>query len=609
MSNQAGGKPGGTAKRGAKGVVRPAPAGTKRGTRRRSAPGPLPGRMAMVMISVAGAFIVILAQLVNLQVLDAPRLASRAENQHHKTIRLAGERGTITDRNGAILAKNMDVPSISADPSKITKPRATARSLAKVLPVSAKGVEKRLKGKGRHFSWVYRKADPTQAAKVMALKLPGIHQIPESRRFYPKGELLGHILGFAGMDNQGLSGIEQVYNKALQGKKITVVVERDALGRSIMPTDSRYDRPDHGADITLTIDEVIQYHVERELDKAMATTKAKGAQAIVMDPRTGEILAMAVRPKFDPNRAGSFKPEEARNRLITDPYEPGSTMKIFLAATALKEGVVTLEEKIDCENGRMPLRGGAMHDTHAYESLSFEQVLVKSSNIGSAKVGMRLGEDRLYNGLLAFGFGKKTGIELAGESAGLLYPVKRWSGRSLASVAIGQELAVTPIQLVTAAAAVANGGKLMRPYLVKSVKQGQTTTTVHPEARRRVMSKADAADLRRALVGVTEKGGTATQAAIPGYNVAGKTGTAQKADLIRGGYAKGKYVSSFLGMVPAEDPRLVMLVVIDEAQGKYYGGTVAAPVFKAVATPSLQYMGVHPKTDRTITLAANGASL
>jgi cell division protein FtsI (penicillin-binding protein 3) len=604
MSNQAGDKPGGTAKRGAKGAIRPRKVGSGGSTRRRGTSGPLPGRLAIVLISVAGAFAVILAQLVNLQVIDAPRLAIRAENQHHKTIRLAGERGTITDRNGAILAKNMDVPSISADPSKITKPRSTARSLAKVLPVSAKRVEKRLKGKGRHFSWVYRKADPAQAAKVMALKLPGIHQIPESRRFYPKGELLGHILGFAGIDNQGLSGIEQVYNKALQGKKITVVVERDALGRAIMPTDSRYNRPDHGADITLTIDEVIQYHVERELDKAMATTRAKSAQAIVMDPRTGEILAMAVRPKFDPNRAGSFKPEEARNRLITDPYEPGSTMKIFLAATAMTEEVVTLDEEIDCENGRMPLRGGAMHDTHAYGNLSFEQVLVKSSNIGSAKIGMRLGEDRLYNGLLAFGFGKKTGIKLAGESAGLLYPTKRWSGRSLASVSIGQELAVTPIQLITAAAAVANGGKLMRPYLVKAIKEGQSTQLIHPEARRRVMSETDAANLRMALVGVTEKGGTATKGAIPGYNVAGKTGTAQKADLVKGGYAKGKYVSSFLGMVPAENPRLVMLVIIDEAQGKYYGGTVAAPVFTAVATPTLQYLGVHPKTDRTVVLAA-----
>ncbi|MBI5137545.1 MAG: penicillin-binding protein 2 [Nitrospirae bacterium] len=579
---------------------------------RGTAEGPLSGRLILVMVSVVAAFAVVTARLIHLQVLEADRLAARAASQHHKTIRLEGERGTITDRNGAILAKNMDVPSISADPSRIASASRTARTLARVLPVSARSLEKRLRDPKRHFSWVYRKTDPAVAERVMALALPGVNQVPESRRFYPKGRLMGHVVGFAGTDNHGLSGIERVFDRDLKGERITLVVERDALGRSVLPVDTRYDRPDHGADIALTVDEVIQYYVESALDRAMLETQAEAAGVLVMDPRTGEILAMAARPEFDPNRADKYHPESFRNRLITDPYEPGSTMKVFLAATALEAGVVSLTEPIDCEGGTLPLRGGAMHDAHPHDVLPFSEVLVKSSNIGSAKVAMRLGPERLYQGLRAFGFGDRTGIELGGESPGLLYPPARWSGRSLPSVAIGQELAVTPLQLVTAASAVANGGTLMRPYLVSAVTRKGVTTITRPTPVRRVISERTARDLLRTLAGVTEKGGTATQAAIPGYRVAGKTGTAQKPDPVHGGYARGKFISSFLGMVPAEDPRLVMLVVIDDPKGLYYGGTVAAPVFREAAEPILQYLGVHPMTDRTLVLAdppANGATL
>ena len=562
------------------------------------------GRLALVGLALVGGFLAVTAQLVQLQVVDAAELSARAERQHHKTIRLPGKRGTITDRNGIILAKNMDVPSISADPSSIESPRQTARALAKVLPISQKRLERRLKGGGRHFAWVYRRAEPAIAERVHALKIKGIHQVPESRRFYPKGKLLGHILGFAGIDNQGLSGVERVFNSQLQGDEVAFVVERDALGRSVFPIDSRYASPDQGADLKLTIDEVIQYHVERELDLAMERTRAESASVVVMAPDTGEILAMAVRPEFDPNRASKYAAETFRNRILTDPYEPGSTLKVFMAATALEKGVVTLDEVINCENGRMPMRGGAMHDSHPHGDLSFSEILVKSSNIGSAKVAMRLGPDALYAGLSSFGFGKRTEIELGGESGGVLPKTQRWSGRSLASIAIGQELSVTPIQLATAAAAVANGGWLMRPYLVKEITDGGEIVRTEPRRVRRVISEQTAADLRAALSGVTEKGGTAPLAAIDGYRVAGKTGTAQKAERGRRGYARDKYVSSFMGMVPAEDPELVILVVIDEAKGKYYGGTVAGPVFREIARPVLNYLGVHPDTDRTITVMA-----
>lgn len=563
--------------------------------------GPLGVREGMVALGLVGAFLVICFQLVRLQVVEAPVLADRAAKQHHKTIRLGGERGTITDRHGAILARNMEVPSITANPASISNPANVARTLARLLPASQKTLKKNLSN-GRHFSWLARRTSPEVARKVMDLNIKGIYKVPESRRFYPKGELLSHTIGFAGLDNQGLAGVEQTYNSKLKGEDVTYVVERDALGRSVFPADSVYERPSHGADLTLTIDETIQHHAERELDLAMETTQAKSGSVIIMDPHTGEILALAVRPRFDPNRSGQFGPGDYRNRVVTDPYEPGSVMKIFLAAAAMDSGVVRLDELIDCEMGRMPMRGGAMHDTHPYGEIPFSQVLSKSSNIGSAKVAMRMGKNKLYAALTRFGFGSRTGIELPGESGGILPATSRWSGRSLASIAIGQELAVTPLQLVTAASVVANGGWLMRPYLVREVHQGDETIRFTPHRERRVISEKTATELREALVAVTEKGGTAPKGAVPGYRVAGKTGTAQKAVPGQKGYAKGKYVSSFLGMIPAENPRLVILVVIDEAKGKYYGGTVAAPVFRGIARPVLHYLGVHPQTERTLVL-------
>jgi len=566
--------------------------------------GPVKSRLALVVLGLALAFLVVVGQLFNLQVIDAPGLSARARSQQQQTIRLAGDRGTITDRNGVILAKNMDVPSLFADPSAIADPAGTARALARVLPASARSIEKRLAGGGRHFAWLHRKVDPALADRVLALDLPGVHQVPESRRFYPKGELLGQILGFAGMDNQGLSGVEQAFDPLLKGGQVAYVVERDALGRHVLPADADYRRPAHGADLTVTIDEAIQYHVERALDAVMASSDPESAEALVMDPNTGEILAMAVRPAFDPNRVGRYGPEDLRNRLITDPYEPGSTLKVFLAAGALDAGVVRLDEVIDCEQGTLSLRGGDLHDHKPMGELTFAEVLTHSSNIGAAKVGMRLGADRLYAALSNFGFGQRTGIELPGESPGVLPPVRRWSGRSLPSVSIGQELMVTPLQLATAASAVANGGWLMRPHLVKEVSGPGGDTVTAPESLRRVVSAATAARLRDALVGVTGPDGTAPDAGVPGYRVAGKTGTAQKASEDRRGYARGKYVASFVGMVPADSPRIVILVVVDEPKGHYYGGSVAGPVFRDIARPVLAYLGVPPETARTVRLAS-----
>jgi len=561
-------------------------------------------RVGLVVLGLIGAFLVVAGQLVNLQVIDAPGLSARARSQQQQTIRLAGDRGTITDRNGIILAKNMDVPSLFADPSAVDDPKATARVLSRVLPASARSIERRLKAGGRHFAWLNRKVDPALAERVMALGLPGVHQVPESRRFYPKGQLLGQLLGFAGMDNQGLSGVEQAFDPLLKGGEMAYVVERDALGRHLFPSDADYRRPTHGADLRVTIDEAIQYHVERELDRVMEKSRAEAAEALVMDPYTGEILAMAVRPGFDPNRVGRYAPEDLRNRLITDPYEPGSTLKMFLAAAALDEGAVSLDEVIDCEQGTLPLRGGALHDHEPMGELTFAQVLTRSSNIGAAKVGMRLGADRLYAALRTFGFGRRTGIELPGESPGVLLPVGRWSGRSLPSVSIGQELMVTPLQLATAASAIANGGWLVRPHLVKEVDGPKGVERTRPERRRRVVTAETAARLRRALVGVTEAEGTAPDAGVPGYLVAGKTGTAQKAAHDRRGYARGKYVASFIGMVPADHPRIVILVVVDEPKGLHYGGSVAGPVFREIARPVLAYLGVPPETARTVTLAS-----
>ncbi len=560
-------------------------------------PDPWRWRTRLVLVALIGGFLAVGTRLAYLQVVAAPELARRAERQQQRVVTIDAERGTVYDRRGRILAMNLDVPSVYAVPNAIDQPFRTAAALAKILGVRRDDLARQL-SKDRDFIYVARRIDPVKAEKIKALRLKGIGFVEESRRFYPKKYLMGQSLGFAGLDNQGLEGVELKYDPYLRGEKGYMVVERDALGKTVFPKGFDYVAPERGKDLILTIDEVIQYITERELDKAMTQTRAASGTAVVMDPRTGEILAMAVRPQFNPNAIDARKPSVWRNRAITDPYEPGSTFKIVVASAALEEGVVSLSDRIYCEDGSMSFAGGRIHDVHKEGTLTFQEVIQKSSNIGTVKVGLRLGEDRLNRYLRMFGFGSKTGIDLPGESAGIVRDPSAWSKRSIASVAIGQEISVTPIQLITAAAVLANDGNLVHPHLVSEIRDdsGKTLVAFHPQPVRRVISAQTASRVRSILQSVVEKGGTGEKASIPGFTVAGKTGTAQKADPETGGYSSDRFVSSFVGFVPAEDPRLIALIVIDEPKGVAWGGSVAAPVFKAIAEQTLGYLEV-PSSD------------
>jgi len=405
--------------------------------------------------------------------------------------------------------------------------------------------------------------------------------------------LLSHVLGFAGMDSQGLEGIERRYDPYLRGEKQMVVLQRDALGRTVFPKGLHEQTPSTGHNVILTIDEVIQYIAEKELEEAVTATRAKGGIVIVMEPRTGAILAMAVNPRFDPNAVQGISADRWRNRALTDTYEPGSTMKIFVAAAALEEKVMEPSTLVYGENGHMVVARTVIHDHERMGWMTFAQVVQRSSNIGSVKTATALGEERLYRWLRAFGFGERTEIDLPGEVAGLVKEPRDWGRRSLASIAIGQEIGVTPLQLVTAVAAIANGGWLMKPHTVSEIRdeKGRVVVRASPQVRRQPISPESVRTLSKILEGVVTHG-TGSKAAVPGYRVAGKTGTAQKIDPKTGSYSSNLSVGSFVGYVPADDPRLAVVVVIDEPQTEAWGGVVAAPVFRRVAEQALQYLGV-----------------
>ncbi len=549
-------------------------------------------RRYVAVIAFMAGFAVVLFQLVNLHVLQAAKLSLKADRQHRKVVHVEGARGTIVDRNGKVLAMNVEVPSVFGMPALLDDPAKLARDLATVLHVRPGDIKKKLQS-DRRFVWIARKLDPEQGRKVHSLRQQGLGVIMERRRYYPKGPMLSHVLGFAGIDNQGLEGLELRYESYLRGKKQMVVLQRDGLGRAVFPTRPEPQLPVTGHSTTLTIDEVIQYIAEKELEDAVTKTGAKRGVLIIMEPRTGAVLAMALTPRFDPNAVRGLTPHRWRNRALTDVYEPGSTMKMFLAAAALEEGTASSETMIYGENGRMTVANTIIHDHDESGWMTFAQVIQRSSNIGAVKVAMSVGEERLYRYLRAFGFGDRTEIDLPGESAGLVKAPPRWGKRTLASMAIGQEIAVTPIQLVTAAAAIANGGWLMKPFLVSEIREasGKIVFQATPQIRRRPVSPETIQTLGHILEGVVAHG-TGTRASVLGYRVAGKTGTAQKIDPETRSYSATRFVASFVGYVPADDPRLTILVVIDEPRTESWGGAVAAPVFRRVAERVLRYLGV-----------------
>lgn len=561
------------------------------------------GRHYILLLLLLSGFGIVLFRLVTLQVWQAAELSVKADRQHRKTVSLEGARGTILDRHGKVLAMNVEVPSAFGVPTTLDSPTKTARVLAPVLQVRSDELERKLR-QARSFVWLARKLDPEQGRRLERLSLDGVGVVMEGRRFYPKGPFLSHVLGFAGMDGEGLEGVEHRYESYLRGEKRMMVLQRDALGRSVFPTDLTERNPTPGHNLTLTIDEVIQYITERELEDAVTRTQAKSGTMIVLEPQTGAVLAMAVSPRFDPNVVSNLSPDRWRNKALADAYEPGSTLKAVVAAAAIEEHVVKPNTMVFGEHGRMTIANTVIHDHEKLGWVSFSQVIQKSSNIGAAKTGMALGEQRLHRYLQTFGFGQKTEIDLPGEGAGLVKRPKDWGRRSVASISMGQEIGVTPLQMVSAIAALANEGVLMKPYVVSEIRgpEGHLLKRVSPQVRRRVVSPETAHTVTKILEGVVTDG-TGGKAAIPGFRVAGKTGTAQKIDPRTGSYSVSRFVTSFAGYVPADNPRLAMLVVIDEPQGDAWGGTVAAPVFSRVGEQVLNYLGVGSHEPVTLAMA------
>lgn len=552
-------------------------------------------KAGIVFLFYGGMFVFLLYRLFCVQFLHNDFLQVKAKNMHEIELELKPTRGDICDRNGNLLAISVPMPSVYADPSQVEEPEETAQQLARLLDIEESFIYSRIT-KEKRFVWLERKVTLEKKEEVAALDLPGIGFIEEPTRFYPKGNMAAHLLGFVDLDNKGLEGVEAVCDSYLAGKSGKRLTEKDASGREVLSWRNKEIAPIQGYRVVLTIDEVIQDIVEEELDKACEKYNPQAAMSIVLDPQTGEILALANRPTYNPNEYSEAEADERRNRILTDTFEAGSVFKIFAAGAALNEGIYDLDDTVFCENGVFRVPGGLLRDSHAYDTLTFQQVVEKSSNIGMAKVGMKLGKEKLYEYLIDFGFGEKTGIMLPGEVTGVLRVPARWSRMSITRIPMGHEVSTTVLQLAIATAAVANGGKLMKPIIVKRIEdvQGRTVKRFSPQLVREVLSPEAIDELKIALMGVVGPEGTARRASLKDFQVAGKTGTAQKLDP-DGTYSHKYFVASFSGFVPVQEPRMVILTVFDAPRPLYYGGTVAAPVFKNIAEKTLTYLNVEPE--------------
>lgn len=561
-------------------------------------------KSGLIFLVFLGMMIILIYRLFSIQVLGYSKLAYKAKDMHTINIKIEPKRGKLFDRNKNVLAMSVPMPSVYADPSLVKEPLVTAGKLAEILNLDSKFLYGRLSRKKR-FVWLKRKITIEDKERISALKIKGIDFIEEPTRFYPKGELAVHILGFVNMDNKGMDGVELKFDKYLKGKPGLRITEKDAVGREVVTWRDKDVPPVDGYGIVLTIDEVIQYIVEEELDNALKSYNPKSAIVIVMDPDSGEILALANRPNFDPNKYNRARQDTMRNRAVTDCFEPGSVFKMFVAGAALNEKLFGLKDNIFCENGAYAVPGGVLHDHRPHGTLTFQQVIEKSSNIGMAKIGQKMGKEKVYRYLRDFGFGKPTNILLPGEIAGLLHPTNRWSRMSVTRVPMGHEVATTAIQLTTAVCSIANGGKLMKPLIVKRIvdSKNRVVEEFKPEVVRDVISPFAGDRLKIALQGVVSPRGTARRASLKEFSVAGKTGTAQKLNP-DGTYSHTDFIGSFVGFVPADKPRVVISVILDTPRPVYYGGVTAAPVFKNIAEKVLGYLNVGTEFSNVDTLVA-----
>ena len=546
----------------------------------------------------------LIARLANLQITQHKTLLAKSEKQpHHGNLKTYFGRGTIFDRNGNELATNLVVESVFVVPQEVRDRKYTSKVLASALGQNYDRVYKEVSS-NKQFAWIKRKASTDEIKHLKKAALSGVRFRSEQKRFYPKRELAANVIGFVGTDDYGLAGIEQTYQGKLKGMVYSQPIKQDGRGRNIQNLGSLSRSNLGNYDLMLTLDEVIQFTAEYHLTKQVERYQADSGMAVVMNPNSGEIYAMANVPQFNPNNYNKFTPETRKNNTVVSSYEPGSIFKPIVAAAALDNGIAQPHDKFFCENGSFKIGGRNIGEAsnHKYGSLSMQEIIAKSSNIGAIKIAQKLGKDSFYEYIRKFGFGEKTSIRLPGVSSGLLGKRKNWNERSLASISFGQEIAVTPLQMVVALSAIANGGTLMEPHIAKALMQdGKIIKEIKPKKIRRVISEKTSRQMMEILKFVV-KNGTGKKAAIDGFEVAGKTGTAQKYIAETQSYSKTEFISSFIGYAPADNPRLAILVMIDNPKGRHWGGVVAAPVFVKIAEKSLRHLNVTSSKERIFIL-------
>src|SRR5438270_7796354 len=554
-------------------------------------------RAFAIVIGLVAWMFVIGFRLVQLQLNRHDELSARARNQQLSAIETSPTRGQVLDRQGRELARSIETKSFFADPRDISDPNDTAKRIAAITGQDRDELAKRLAvaiDAKKQFVWIARRVDVESAKKLDAMELKGVYSRQEPKRYYPNDSLAAHVLGFVGTEEIGLSGVEQYYNEKIRGEAGKVYLERDRERRAFESYEVQ-SRP--GQTVVLTIDQLIQYRTEQALSAAVDRAHAKSGTAIVMDPRTGEILALANAPTFDPNQPVANSAEARANGALQSIYEPGSTFKIVAYSAAIEKGLVKPDDKIDCQMGSITVAGRLIHDGHPYGIVTVADALAKSSNVGAIKLGLMVGNESMYEYMKRLGFGSRTGVDLAGESPGILRALNRWQPSSIGSLAIGQEVGVAPLQMATAYSVLANNGTLVKPHLLRELRAPDGTVLFQAKPETRPALKAETTEALRSMFEGVTLHGTAKKAQLDGYTAAGKTGTAQKVDPKTHAYSATKFIGSFVGFAPVKNPAVVIIVVIDEPLGSYHGGDVAAPVFREIAEQVLPELGVTPDVE------------
>jgi cell division protein FtsI (penicillin-binding protein 3) len=557
-------------------------------------------RIVLILLALTLMWSALIGRAAYLQLIPDKRLNALQKRQFETVVTLNARRGDVVDRNGHELAVSMTTYSLFMDPKIVEEPKKLSKLLATTLKQPQKSIDQKIRQRSKRFIWLARHLDRTVKdsieAEMKKQKLRGIGFVEESKRIYPNERLLSQVIGFVGEEENGLEGLELKYNEQLQTANKKVNVRKDARGRPLIVAGHMFDQAPEGNDLQLTVDRELQFVLEQELAQTVAKHDADSAVGIVLDAQTSEVLAMASAPTFDANKAADATPNRKRNKVVTDSFEPGSTMKTFVMAGALSDKTIEPNTRIDCGGGVMRIGKRTIRDDiHKFFTLTASEILAVSSNIGTAKIAFRMGDQKVLEAYRKFGFGEKSGVDLPGEAKGIIQPLP-WREHLLANVAFGHGITATPLQMANAYAAIANGGLLHQPYIVKSIKNPETgeITDSKPKVIRRVMGEGEAAKLRLMLAGVTTKEGTGFNARVPGFPVAGKTGTAQKVNPNGRGYMRGAYISSFAGFLPANDPRFVIYIAVDHPRKEYYGSAVAAPVFSRVAKFAVRRAGLSP---------------